>query len=75
LRSAIVAALAAVCSLVLTACGSAQPATSEPAATGAGDQFPVTISHAYGTTTIPAEPQRIVAQLRPTLRKVASPQG
>ncbi len=26
-----------------------------------GDEFPVTITHAYGTTTIPARPQRIVA--------------
>jgi iron complex transport system substrate-binding protein len=60
MRAAIVTALAAVCSLVLTACGAAQP-PPEPAASGTGDQFPVTITHAYGATTIPAEPQRIVA--------------
>jgi iron complex transport system substrate-binding protein len=59
MRPAIVAALAAVCSLVLTACGAAQPPAPAPAATG--DRFPVTINHAYGATTIPARPQRIVA--------------
>ncbi|TWF74302.1 iron complex transport system substrate-binding protein [Pseudonocardia hierapolitana] len=58
MRSAIVAALAAVCSLVLTACGAAQPS---PAPATTGDRFPVTISHAYGETTVPARPQRIVA--------------
>lgn len=60
MRPVIVAALAAVCSLVLTACGAAQP-TPGPATTGIGDRFPVTINHAYGTTTVSAEPQRIVA--------------
>src|SRR5688572_18842818 len=60
MHPAIVAALATVCSLVLTACGSGRP-TSEPAANPGDDRFPVTIAHAYGTTTIPAEPQRIVA--------------
>jgi iron complex transport system substrate-binding protein len=59
MRPAIVAALAAVCSLVLTACGAAQPQSPAPAA--AGDRFPVTVTHAYGTTTVPARPQRIVA--------------
>jgi iron complex transport system substrate-binding protein len=59
MRPAIVAALAAVCSLVLTACGAAQPSSPPPAA--GGDRFPVTITHAYGTTTVPARPQRIVA--------------
>jgi iron complex transport system substrate-binding protein len=61
MRSAIVAALAAVCSLVLTACGNGEPVPPEPPAAGTGDRFPVTITHAYGTTTIPAKPQRIVA--------------
>src|SRR5918998_882942 len=60
MRPVIVAALAAVCSLVLTACGAAQP-TPGPATTGIGDRFPVTINHTYGTTTVSAEPQRIVA--------------
>jgi iron complex transport system substrate-binding protein len=59
MRPAVVAALAAVCSLVLTACGAAQPASPPPAADG--DRFPVTITHAYGTTTVPTRPQRIVA--------------
>ncbi len=44
----------------LVACGNAQPAP-EPTTTGAGNEFPVEITHAYGTTTIPAKPQRIVA--------------
>lgn len=61
MRPAIVAALAAVCSLVLAACAGAPPPSPQPATTGAGDRFPVTIDHAYGSTTIPAQPQRIVA--------------
>lgn len=60
MRPAIIAALAAACSLLVTACGATQPAPA-PAATGGGDRFPVTITHAYGTTAIPARPQRIVA--------------
>jgi iron complex transport system substrate-binding protein len=60
MRPPIIAALAAVCSLVLVACGNAQPAP-EPTTTGTGNEFPVEITHAYGTTTIPAKPQRIVA--------------
>jgi iron complex transport system substrate-binding protein len=59
MRPAIVAALAAVCSLVLTACGAAQPSSPPPAADGG--RFPVMITHSYGTTTVPARPQRIVA--------------
>ncbi|WP_181780461.1 ABC transporter substrate-binding protein [Pseudonocardia pini] len=51
--------LAVVASLVLVACGAPAPTTAAPsAATG---EFPVTITHAYGTTTIPAKPQRVVA--------------
>jgi iron complex transport system substrate-binding protein len=59
MRPAIVAALAAVCSLVLTACGAARPPAPAQAVTD--DRFPATITHAYGTTTVPARPQRIVA--------------
>jgi iron complex transport system substrate-binding protein len=60
MRPAFVAALAAVCSLVLTACGAGEPPPS-PAAGATGEAFPVTITHAFGTTTIPAKPQRVVA--------------
>src|SRR3954468_14819754 len=56
-----------LCVLMLAGCtsvpaGPAAPprATPAPGDTGA-DRFPVAITHAYGTTTIPAEPQRIVA--------------
>lgn len=59
MRPAIVATLAAVCSLVLTACGAAR--SPSPAQAVTDDRFPATITHAYGTTTIPARPQRIVA--------------
>lgn len=43
--------------VLLTGCGGAEPAPAAPASGG----FPVTITHALGTTTIPAEPRRIVA--------------
>jgi iron complex transport system substrate-binding protein len=52
--------VAAVAAVALTACGSD---TDEPAATApsaaAGDTFPVSITHALGTTTIPAKPVRV----------------
>ncbi|MBW0101290.1 iron-siderophore ABC transporter substrate-binding protein [Pseudonocardia sp. KRD291] len=54
------AAAAAVLLLALTGCssGSEQPEAGGTAPTGA---FPVTLNHAFGATTIPAEPRRVVA--------------
>ncbi|MFC5996713.1 ABC transporter substrate-binding protein [Pseudonocardia hispaniensis] len=61
-RSVPVAMVVAVCSLMVVACtGRAPGLGSEPAATDGAGPFPVTITHAYGATTIPAMPQRIVA--------------
>ncbi|MFP5069277.1 ABC transporter substrate-binding protein [Pseudonocardia nantongensis] len=45
--------------LLLTACTSA-PEDPGPAPAGGGP-FPVTVEHAYGSTTIPAAPTRVVA--------------
>lgn len=42
---------------VVTACNSTSGAQEKPAAGGA---FPVSISHKYGTTTIPSKPRRIL---------------
>ncbi|MEV4421368.1 iron-siderophore ABC transporter substrate-binding protein [Patulibacter sp. NPDC049589] len=55
-------------SLTLAACGGDDDqATTTPAGSGSGttaakatDAFPVTITHARGTTTIPSEPKRVV---------------
>jgi iron complex transport system substrate-binding protein len=66
-RHRIVAALgAAVIALVTTACGASTPTTEPGAATGtnpgsAAGAWPRTITHAMGTTTIPAQPKRVVA--------------
>ncbi|MDP9792741.1 iron complex transport system substrate-binding protein [Catenuloplanes nepalensis] len=53
--------VAVVAAVALTACGSDSEET--PAAGGsaapAGDTFPVTVTHALGTTTIPAKPVRV----------------
>ncbi|GAA4368464.1 ABC transporter substrate-binding protein [Paeniglutamicibacter cryotolerans] len=51
-------ATAAVVALALSACAQRAPAAIEPAAQQ-GSGFPVTIEHLYGTTRIPADPQRI----------------
>lgn len=51
----------AVATLLLAGC-STGPAAVSPAdhdAASTGDVFPVTISHAYGKTTIPAQPRRV----------------
>jgi iron complex transport system substrate-binding protein len=56
------AALVALLGAVLVACGGAPttPASSAvPTQTAAG-AFPVTVEHAFGSTTIPAAPQRVV---------------
>lgn len=56
-RRGLPAVVAVVLALALTACGG--PAPDEAPATAAGT-FPVTVEHKYGSTSIPAEPQRIV---------------
>lgn len=58
----VVAALAAL-SLFLVACGDDSPApqTIAPAGEEETSAFPVTVEHKYGSTTIEAAPQRIVA--------------
>ena len=50
---------AVVLALATTACGTAT--TSPTPAAEQSAAFPVTITHAFGTTTIPAEPRRVVA--------------
>jgi iron complex transport system substrate-binding protein len=50
-------AIAAGLALAATACGTDEPAEAAVEADGA---FPVTIEHAFGTTEIPEEPQRVV---------------
>lgn len=54
------AAAAAALLLALTGCGSGSEPPQEGGAAPAG-AFPVTLNHAFGATTIPAEPKRVVA--------------
>lgn len=49
---------AAALALVLAGCSTATPAAEPPAA--ATSTFPVTVTHSLGSTTIPAEPVRVV---------------
>ena len=58
LAATLVAALTAVS---LAACGGSAEPTSEPATSSSAPaaQFPVTIKHAYGETTIEAQPERV----------------
>jgi iron complex transport system substrate-binding protein len=46
--------------LLLTACGSGSTTPAEAPQAGSGTAFPVTIEHKYGSTTVNAEPKRIV---------------
>lgn len=54
--------LAACVALTLSACGTSGDSGSDTEASGAAEAgaFPVTVDHAYGSTTIDAEPMRIV---------------
>ncbi|OLT10733.1 hypothetical protein BJF78_05425 [Pseudonocardia sp. CNS-139] len=58
-HSRILAALGAAVAVLLAGCGGTAeaPAPAEPGTSGA---FPATVEHKYGTTTIPAPPQRVV---------------
>src|SRR3954453_15016280 len=49
--------------LLRSACGGAAPAAAAPAPAtgGAAGAFPVSIEHDFGTTRIPAEPERVVS--------------
>ncbi|MGX6447891.1 ABC transporter substrate-binding protein [Patulibacter sp. S7RM1-6] len=61
-RRHFVAAAGSLLVLPLAACGGDDDgATSTAAQTGAGDRFPVTITHKFGRTEIPSAPQRVVA--------------
>ncbi|MCD2108269.1 iron-siderophore ABC transporter substrate-binding protein [Rhodococcus erythropolis] len=54
--------LAACVALTLSACGASGDSGSDTEASGVAEAgaFPVTVDHAYGSTTIDAEPMRIV---------------
>jgi iron complex transport system substrate-binding protein len=52
-------ATAAAAALVLSGCAGSSSAESSSTA-AAGDGQPVTIEHAFGETTVPADPQRVV---------------
>ena len=58
------AALVPLLLLVVAGCSASASEPAEPAAPGAsgtaGAAFPVTLEHQFGTTTIPAAPQRVV---------------
>ncbi|GAA4117310.1 ABC transporter substrate-binding protein [Knoellia locipacati] len=64
-RSLVAAAASGVAALALTACstGPSSEASADPATTNASavdkDAFPTTVTHAFGETTISAEPKRV----------------
>ena len=53
--------LAAAASVALAACGSDDESTTaaSTASSTASGAFPVTVTHAFGTATIPKAPQRV----------------
>ncbi len=53
------AAAVAALSLVLAGCGSDSSSTDGADGDGGSDAFPVTLEHAFGETTIEAEPERV----------------
>ena len=54
----LIALAAVLLTVFLAACGSDEESPSTPAADNG--QFPFTVEHKYGTTTIPAAPKRVV---------------
>ncbi|MGH3937038.1 MAG: iron-siderophore ABC transporter substrate-binding protein [Pseudonocardiaceae bacterium] len=60
-RPRVVTALSGVLCSVLVACGSSPSSTPAAPSTPRDDSaFPVTITHKFGSTTVPAPPQRVV---------------
>lgn len=60
-RSSRLAAAAVATALLLSACSSSSDDTADSGNnTGSGGAFPVTVEHAFGETTIDAEPTRVV---------------
>ncbi|WP_281689819.1 iron-siderophore ABC transporter substrate-binding protein [Pseudonocardia thermophila] len=57
---AVLGAFAAVAMFLLAACGGGPTSSGTAPDTGGDGAFPVTIEHKYGSTTIPAKPQRVV---------------
>ena len=60
LRITALAATVAAAALVLAGCAGSAPASTSSDAAGDGDGQAVTIEHAFGETTVPADPQRVV---------------
>lgn len=63
-RRTAVAAVALSTLLLATACAGSAETTAEPATTAPGasdDAFPVSLDHAFGSTTIEEQPERVVA--------------
>ena len=58
---ALLRSVAAVAVLLLALAGCGSDAPSDEGAGAASGAFPVTLKHAFGETTIPAEPKRVVA--------------